>query len=204
MKRTFRILCNLVCMLALVALVLSGCDLRDFETIPPGVTAEDDSPAATIPSETKPSETGTPEITTPEETAPAPTDKHTHIWSEWIIIKEAKCEVKGLLQRNCAECYYTESKPIDVLGHTKVVDKAVAPTCTRIGFTEGSHCFACGKVLVAQQIIDALGHIEVIDEAVPLAPPMVLPKVSIALFAVAFLLDNKQFPQPVTLGMKEK
>ena len=158
MKRTFRILCNFVCMLTLVALVLSSCDLRDFETIPPGVTAEDDSPAATTPSETKPSETTTPEITTPEETAPAPTDKHTHIWGEWIIIKEAKCEVKGLLQRHCDECYYTESKPIDVLGHTKVVDKAVAVTCTTDGLTEGKHCSTCGKILVRQQTISATGH----------------------------------------------
>ena len=51
---------------------------------------------------------------------PAPEETSQHIWSEWIVIKEAKCEEKGLLHRYCTECYYTESKPIDALGHTEV------------------------------------------------------------------------------------
>ncbi len=47
------------------------------------------------------------------------------------------------------------------LGHTVVVDKAVAPTCTETGLTEGSHCETCGEVIVAQEVVAALGHTEV-------------------------------------------
>lgn len=50
--------------------------------------------------------------------------------------------------------------------HIAVVDKAVEPTCTETGLTEGSHCGICNEVLVAQVEVEALGHSEVIDEAV--------------------------------------
>ena len=61
-------------------------------------------------------------------------------------------------------CTYTENGLVcgkqggEALGHTVVVDEAVAATCTTTGLTEGSHCSVCGEVLVAQQETDALGH----------------------------------------------
>lgn len=45
-----------------------------------------------------------------------------------------------------------------VYGHTVVIDEAVAPTCTKTGLTEGSHCSVCGEVFLPQTVIDALGH----------------------------------------------
>jgi hypothetical protein len=51
---------------------------------------------------------------------------------------------------------YTETIPAK--GHTVVIDKYVAPTCTKAGKTEGSHCSVCGEVIVAQTTIPATGH----------------------------------------------
>ena len=47
---------------------------------------------------------------------------------------------------------------IPALGHTEVVDAAVAATCTEAGKTEGKHCSVCNAVLVAQEEVAALGH----------------------------------------------
>lgn len=50
--------------------------------------------------------------------------------------------------------------------HTEVVDKAVEPTCTETGLTEGKHCSVCSAVLVEQKVVPVKGHTEVIDKAV--------------------------------------
>lgn len=50
--------------------------------------------------------------------------------------------------------------------HTEAVDKAVEPTCTETGLTEGKHCSVCGEVLVEQKVVPAKGHTEVVDKAV--------------------------------------
>ena len=41
-----------------------------------------------------------------------------------------------------------------------MIDKAVAPTCTETGLTEGKHCDRCGAVLTAQKMVEALGHLD--------------------------------------------
>ena len=55
-------------------------------------------------------------------------------------------------QASCI-CGYRKSE-----NHTVVVDKAVAPTCTATGLTEGTHCSVCSAVLVAQETVPSTGH----------------------------------------------
>ncbi|MBR6577787.1 MAG: leucine-rich repeat protein [Clostridia bacterium] len=52
------------------------------------------------------------------------------------------------------------------LGHTEVVDAAVAATCITSGLTEGKHCSECGEVTLKQKYVGALGHKEIIEPAV--------------------------------------
>lgn len=56
----------------------------------------------------------------------------------------------------------TESATVrPATGHTPVTDDYVAPTCTSVGHTEGSHCSVCGTVIVAQEEIQMLAHTKV-------------------------------------------
>lgn len=53
----------------------------------------------------------------------------------------------------CALCGSKETEE-----HKLVTDKAVAPTCTAAGKTEGSHCALCHAVILAQTEIPPTGH----------------------------------------------
>ena len=81
---------------------------------------------------------------------------HKHNYAE-NITKNATCTKSGSKTLTC-ECGKTGTQSIPAKGHTAVTDKAVAPTCTRAGKTEGSHCKVCGTVFTAQKTIAATGH----------------------------------------------
>ena len=83
-----------------------------------------------------------------------------HDYSEqWTVDEEADCVNDGSKSRHCSRCdAKTDVTVIEAKGHTEVVDKAVAATCTKTGLTEGKHCSVCNAVIVAQEKIAATGH----------------------------------------------
>ena len=78
---------------------------------------------------------------------------------QWTVDEEADCVNDGSKSRHCSRCdAKTDVTVIEAKGHTEVVDKAVAATCTADGYTEGKHCSVCNAVIKAQEKIAATGH----------------------------------------------
>ncbi len=76
-----------------------------------------------------------------------------------ILITKPTCTDDGFTTHSCTVCgqsYITDR--IAAKGHTIVTDKAVKPTCTSSGNTEGKHCSVCGKTLIAKAALKPLGH----------------------------------------------
>ena len=80
-------------------------------------------------------------------------------------VVEATCTTAGsydnvLFCTVCNAKIESETVTVPALGHTEVVDEAVAPNCENTGLTEGKHCSVCNTVIVAQQTVAALGHVD--------------------------------------------
>lgn len=80
-----------------------------------------------------------------------------HVFDEEDVLKEATCTEDGRVMKVCTECGKTKITTVKATGHDVVEDEAVAATCTTPGLTAGSHCTACGEVLVKQEEVPA-GH----------------------------------------------
>ena len=82
---------------------------------------------------------------------------HTHDYE--ATVTAPTCTEQGYTTYTCRHCGDTYVDDyVEANGHTEVIDKAVAPTCTETGLTEGKHCSVCGEVFVAQKEVSANGH----------------------------------------------
>ena len=82
-----------------------------------------------------------------------------HLFSNYVSNHDATCTVDGTKTAQCAYCTETRTIPdLGTAGHRAFLDDALAPTCTKSGLTQGSHCSVCGTVLTKQQTVPALGH----------------------------------------------
>ncbi len=59
----------------------------------------------------------------------------------------------------CDRCDLSYEKCIPALGHTEIIDAAVAPDYDNTGLTEGKHCDVCGETLIAQEVVAALNEV---------------------------------------------
>ena len=92
---------------------------------------------------------------TKKETIP----KTSHKFDSLQLIKTPTCTADGYVATHCELCNeYIVTETLSMVPHTVEIDQYIAPTCSSIGITEGSHCSVCGKVIEKQFPIDALPH----------------------------------------------
>lgn len=95
-----------------------------------------------------------------------------HKWDNGTVTVEPNCVDEGAMTYTCTAdgCNATKTEPIPVNPENHkivVIDPAKDATCTEKGLTEGSHCGACGTVIVAQEETEMIPHTEKLVNAKP-------------------------------------
>ncbi len=87
----------------------------------------------------------------------------------------ATCQSGGFTRKTCTLCGYVEVSGKTAAGSHKATENvAIDATCTRPGYTGGTHCFSCGKTLSAPTQTAALGHDWVVSTMGENNPPQYL------------------------------
>lgn len=77
---------------------------------------------------------------------PEDNGKHTHVWGEYVTVKDATCVENGLKERVCSVCGEKESVVTDKSGHSFGEWIAEIPaTCTEDGVRGHKDCSVCHK-----------------------------------------------------------
>ncbi|MBE6693659.1 MAG: hypothetical protein E7589_02705 [Ruminococcaceae bacterium] len=134
----------LVLLAVLVCGLLAACDMSDGNTTGNTTGNTDTEKPSGSQSDTLTEDSDTSCATTSELTDTEGTTTE-EITTEEITVEETTAEVATT--EEVTECQ-----------HVAVIDKAVEPTCKSYGKTEGSHCSACGEVLVEQQRVEKADH----------------------------------------------
>ena len=75
----------------------------------------------------------------------------------------ATCQEGGYTRETCTVCGYTNvTARTAAVGHKAVANDPIEATCTRPGYTGGTHCAFCGLSLSQPSQTPALGHDEVV------------------------------------------
>ena len=73
------------------------------------------------------------------------------------------CQEGGYTRETCTVCGYTNvTARTAAVGHKAVANDPIEATCTRPGYTGGTHCAFCGLTLTQPTQTPALGHDEVV------------------------------------------
>ncbi len=86
----------------------------------------------------------------------------------WEKLQNPECEKTYYCKATVGESVYLSD--IVTAVHDIVVDKAVDPTCTETGLTEGSHCTRCEDMTVEQEVVPALNHKDTLVQVDAKAP----------------------------------
>ena len=119
-------------------------------------------------------------------------DEGIHTYIE-TITQAATCEEAGIKTFTCRFCGVTLTETIPAAGHTPVADAGTAPTCTKSGLSDGSHCSVCGKVLQAQEVLPPAGH-HWSDWQVVTAPTAESAGTVMRICSVCNTVEEKEYP----------
>ena len=98
----------------------------------------------TTSSQTEP--TATQKKTTSQKQTTSTTEKHVHVYGEWVTVKEPGCTNEGEEARYC-KCGAKETETLDIV-HDIAVIKGYEATENEPGLSDKKYCSACGTVLM--------------------------------------------------------
>ena len=79
--------------------------------------------------------------------------KLNHNYGEWTVVQQGTCVKEHIQSRKCQNygCDATEEYST-YKNHSWILEPAIAPTCTTVGYTEFKYCTVCNLQLDRQEV----------------------------------------------------